>query len=124
VRTLEACKRCNQPRSSLVKVENGDLHADSHNILSKWKNYLSYIFNVYNVSDVRQAKIHSAQPLVPDRSPFDLKIAVARKSVNFPGNDSIPEEGIQARGETLQCETHKVIYQFTRSIIRQIKLRR
>jgi hypothetical protein len=28
-------------RSNLVKDENGDLFADSHNILNRWKNYFS-----------------------------------------------------------------------------------
>jgi hypothetical protein len=31
-----------QPRSNLVKDENGDLFADSH-ILNRWKNYFSVI---------------------------------------------------------------------------------
>jgi hypothetical protein len=30
-----------QPRNYLVKDENGDLLADSHNILNRWKNYFS-----------------------------------------------------------------------------------
>jgi hypothetical protein len=30
-----------QPRRSLRKDENGDLLADSHNILNMWKNYFS-----------------------------------------------------------------------------------
>jgi hypothetical protein len=30
-----------QPRNNLVKDENGDLLADSHNILNTWKNYFS-----------------------------------------------------------------------------------
>jgi hypothetical protein len=29
------------PRSNLVKAENGDLLADSHNILNRWKSYFS-----------------------------------------------------------------------------------
>jgi hypothetical protein len=32
-----------QPRSNLVKDENGDLLADSHNILNMWKNYFSQL---------------------------------------------------------------------------------
>jgi hypothetical protein len=32
-------KRGCQPRSKLVEDENGDLLADSHNILNRWKNY-------------------------------------------------------------------------------------
>jgi hypothetical protein len=31
------------PRSNLVKDENGDLLADSHNILNRWKYYFSVI---------------------------------------------------------------------------------
>jgi hypothetical protein len=38
-----------QPRSKLVKDENGDLLADSHNILSRWKNYFSQLLNVHRV---------------------------------------------------------------------------
>jgi hypothetical protein len=31
-------KRVYQPKSNLVKDENGDLLADSHSILNRWKN--------------------------------------------------------------------------------------
>jgi hypothetical protein len=36
---INKCKRGYQPRNSLVKDENGDLLADSHNILNRWKSY-------------------------------------------------------------------------------------
>jgi hypothetical protein len=32
-----------QPRNNLVKIENGDLLPDSHNILNRWKKYFSVI---------------------------------------------------------------------------------
>jgi hypothetical protein len=32
-----------QPRNNLVTVENGDLLADSQNILNRWKNYFSQL---------------------------------------------------------------------------------
>jgi hypothetical protein len=51
--------------SNLVKDENGDLLADPHNILNRWKNYFS------------QMEIHSAERLVPDPSPFEIEIAIA-----------------------------------------------
>jgi hypothetical protein len=54
-----------QPRNNLVKDENGDLLADSHNILNRWRNYFSRILNVHNVSDIRQIEVHTAEPLVP-----------------------------------------------------------
>jgi hypothetical protein len=60
-----------------VKDENGDLVGDSHNILSMWKNYFCQLLNVHRVSDVRQIEIHTAEPLVPDPSPFKVEIATA-----------------------------------------------
>jgi hypothetical protein len=53
-----------QPRNNLMKDENGDLLADSHNILNKWKNYFSQLLIVHNVSDARQIELHTAEPLV------------------------------------------------------------
>jgi hypothetical protein len=47
-----------------VKDENGDLLADSHNILNKWKNYFSQLLNVHRGSDARQIEIHTAESLV------------------------------------------------------------
>jgi hypothetical protein len=51
-RGVDDFKRSYQPRSNLVKVENGDLLADSHSILNRWKNYFSELLNVLRVIDV------------------------------------------------------------------------
>jgi hypothetical protein len=59
-----------------VKDENGDLLADPHSILNRWKNYYSQLFNVHRVS-VRQVEIHTDEPLAPDPSAFQIKIAIA-----------------------------------------------
>jgi hypothetical protein len=53
-RGINEFKRGYQPRNNLIKDENGDLLADSHNILNRRKNYFSQLLNVHNVSDVRQ----------------------------------------------------------------------
>jgi hypothetical protein len=37
-RGINGFKRDYKPRNNLVKDENGDLLADSHNILTRWKN--------------------------------------------------------------------------------------
>jgi hypothetical protein len=55
-----------------VKDENGDLLADSHNILNKWKNYFSQLLNVHRVSDIRQIEIHTAELLEPDSSHYEV----------------------------------------------------
>jgi uncharacterized membrane protein len=41
-------------RNNLVKEENGDLLANFHNILNRWKNNFSQLLNVHNVSHVGQ----------------------------------------------------------------------
>jgi hypothetical protein len=38
---INGFKRGYQPRNNFVKYQNGDLLADSQNILNKWKNYFS-----------------------------------------------------------------------------------
>jgi hypothetical protein len=43
-----------------MKDENGDLLADSDNIINRWKNCLSQLLNVL----VRQIEIQTAEPLV------------------------------------------------------------
>jgi hypothetical protein len=69
-RGINEFKKIYQPTSNLVKDENGDLLADSHNILSRWKNCFSQLLNAHSVNDVRQIQIHIAEPLVPVPRPF------------------------------------------------------
>jgi hypothetical protein len=67
-----------QPRNNLVTDENGDLLADSQNILNRRKNYFSHLLNVHNVSDVRQIEVHTAEPLVPGSSHLEVETAIAK----------------------------------------------
>jgi hypothetical protein len=55
-RGINGFKRGYQPKTNLVKDDNGDLLVDSHNILNRWKNYFSQLLDVHNVSDVRQTE--------------------------------------------------------------------
>ena len=43
-----------------MKDEEGDLVADSHSILARWRNHFSQLLNVYGVNDVTQTEIHTA----------------------------------------------------------------
>jgi hypothetical protein len=82
-REINEFKRGYEPGNNLLKDENGDLLADSHNILNMWKNYFSQLLNVHNVSDVRQIEVHMAEPLVPGPSHLEVEIAIAKfKSIN------------------------------------------
>jgi hypothetical protein len=53
--------------------------------------------NVHGVDDVRQAEIHTAEPLVPEPSAFEVELAIQKlKSHKSPGIDQIPAELIKA----------------------------
>jgi hypothetical protein len=91
-----------------VKDENGDLLTESHNILNRWNNYFSQLLNVYRASDVRH--IDTVEQLVPDPSPFEVEIAIAKlKRFKLPGNYQILAELIQAGGEILFSKSHELI---------------
>ena len=64
-RGINDFKKGYQPRTTIVKDEKGDLVADSHSIMAKWRNYFSQLLNVHEVKDVRQAEIHTVKPLEP-----------------------------------------------------------
>jgi hypothetical protein len=76
-----------------VKDENGDLLADFLTILNRWKNYFFQFLNVHRVINVRQIKVHTTKPLVPDPSPFEFEIPIATlQKCKFPGSNQIPAE--------------------------------
>ena len=59
-------------------------------------------------SDVRQAEIHTAQPIVPEPSTLEVELAIEKlKSHKSPGIDQIPAELIKAGGSTIRCAIHK-----------------
>jgi hypothetical protein len=94
-----------------VKDENGDLLADSNNILNRWKNYSPQLLTVHNVSDVRQIEVHTAEPLVSGPSRLEVEIAIAKlKKYKSAGSDQIPAELIQAGGDILVSAIHKLIH--------------
>jgi hypothetical protein len=75
----------------MVKEENGDLLADSHSILNRWKNYFCQLSNVHGVNDVRQTEIHTAETLLPEPSSSEVEIATEKlKMYKSPGIDQIP----------------------------------
>ena len=63
-RGINDFKKGYQSRCNIVKDEKGDLVADSHSNVVRWRNYFSQLFNVHGVKDVGQAEIHTAEPLV------------------------------------------------------------
>jgi hypothetical protein len=103
-------KKGYQPRCNIVKDEKGDLVADSHSILARWRNYFSQLLNVHGVKDVGQTEIHTAEPLVPEPSASEVELAIDKlKSHKLLGIDQIPAELIKVRGRTICFEIHKLI---------------
>jgi len=72
--------------------------------------YFSQLFNVHGVTDVGQAEIHTAEPLVPEQSASEVELAIDKlKSHKSPGIDQITAELIKAGGRTICLEIHKFI---------------
>jgi hypothetical protein len=40
--------------------------------------FAASLLNVHRVSDVRQTEIHTAEQLLPDPSPFEVEVAIAK----------------------------------------------
>ena len=71
-RGINDFKKGYQLRTIIVKDEKGDLVADSHSIMARRRNSFSQLLNVHGVNDVRQAEIHTAEPLVPEPSAYEV----------------------------------------------------
>jgi hypothetical protein len=109
-RGINEFKKGYQPRTNLVKDERGHLLADPHKILNRLKNYFCQLLNVHRAGGVRQTEMHTAEPFVPEPSATEVEVAIGKlKRYKSPGVDQIPGELIQAGGETLRSEIHKLI---------------
>jgi hypothetical protein len=68
------------------------------------------LLNVHGAGGVRQTEMHTAEPFVPEPSASEVEVAIGElKRYKSPGVDLIPAELIQAVGETLHSEIHKLI---------------
>ena len=94
---------------------------------------------MHEVNDIRQTEIHTAGPLGPEPSAFEVELAIEKlKRHKSPGTDQIPAALIKAGGRTIHFEIHKLViavwnkeelleewksrslYQFIRRVIKQI----
>ena len=95
-RDVSDFKKGYQPRTNILKDEKGDLVTDAHSILARWRNHFSQILNVHGFSDVKPTEIHTADPLVPEPSAFEVEFAIEKlKSHKSPGIDQISAELIK-----------------------------
>jgi len=59
------------------------LVADSYSILARFWHHFSQLLNTHSVSDGRQTEIHTAEPLVPETSAFEVELALAKLKSRF-----------------------------------------
>jgi hypothetical protein len=65
--------------------------------LARWRNHFSQLLNIHGVNDVWQTEVHTAEPLVPKPSAFEVEMVIEKlKRRKSPGIDQIPEELIKA----------------------------
>jgi hypothetical protein len=77
-RSINDFKNGYQSRTIIVKGEKVDKIADPHSIMARWRNYFTQVLNVHVVSGVRQAEIHTAEPLVPEPSALEFELAIEK----------------------------------------------
>ena len=75
---IDDFKKGYQSRTNVMKGGNGDLVTDCHSILARWRNHFSQLLNVLEVNDVKQTEIHTAEPLVPESSAFEVELNIKK----------------------------------------------
>ena len=78
-RSISEFKRRYQSRTNAAKGEKGDLVAESHSILTRWRNHFSQILKINGVNDVRQAEIHTTESLMPEPSAFEFEMITEKE---------------------------------------------
>lgn len=68
-----------------------------------WKNYFCKLLNSRVVNDIRQTKIYTTEPFVPERRAFGPE---SRKMVEPEGTGQIPVKAIHIWGMKLSSEKH------------------
>jgi len=65
-RGMNEFKKVYQPRTNLVKDENGNLLADSDSILGRWKKFIYHLLNVNYINNVTWREMHTTEPFRPE----------------------------------------------------------
>jgi hypothetical protein len=88
----------------------GDLLPGLRKTFNWWKSYFCELLNLHGAAGVRPTEMHTAKPFVPESSASEAEVATVKMGrYKSPSVDHIPAELIQARGETLRAEIHKLI---------------
>jgi hypothetical protein len=72
-------------------MRGGDLLADPHKILNRWRNYFCQLLNLYGAGNVTQTEMQTAKPFVPEPCASEVEVATGKlKRHKSPGADQIP----------------------------------
>jgi hypothetical protein len=86
------------------------LVADCHSILGRCRNHFSQLVNVHGFNDDIQTEIHTAKPLVPEPSVFEVELAIEKFQCHkSSGIDQMPSELIKTWGRIICYEIHECI---------------
>ena len=102
-RGISDLKKGYQPRTNILKDEKGDLVTDSHSILARWRNHFSQLLNMHGFNYVRWTELHTAEPLVPESSAFEVELAIEKIK------SQITAELFEAGCRTIRSEIPKLI---------------
>jgi hypothetical protein len=90
-RDINEFKKGYQPRTNLVMDKSGDLLADPHKRLNRWKNYFCQLLNVHGAGGVWQTEMHTAEPFVPEPGASETEVAIWKlKRYKSPRVGQIP----------------------------------
>jgi hypothetical protein len=108
-RDINDFKKGYRPRNNIVKDEKGDLVAD-RTVLWLGEGTISSSCWIYIGLMMLGRWIYTAEPLVPEPSAFEVKLAIEKlRSHKSPGVDHIPAELIKAGRRTICSEIRKYI---------------
>jgi hypothetical protein len=81
-----------------------------NSILAKWKINSSQLLYARGLNDVTPTEIHTAEPLVPEPSAFEVEMAIKKlKGPKSTAIDQISAELIKAGCRTIRSEIHKLV---------------
>ena len=96
-----------QPRTNVAK---GDLFTNSYSILFRLRNNYPQLLNILGFNDVKHTEIHTAEPLVPEQSAFEIVVAIEKiKMQKSPDINEIIRELIRVGGSIISSEIHTPI---------------
>ena len=55
--------------------------ADCRSVSARWRNDFSDLLNAHGINGVRHTEIHTAEPLVPEPSAFEVELAIEKLNV-------------------------------------------